>query len=158
FKYKVGQEHLQLLKARLDERHQRQENLQAQLAEKELELQLLKQQLAEIEQDPNTQTLAERQEELVKQRTAWVSDMMACKDRLTYSVCLRRSEEDKEFFVEMDKTLDRFLPIHWREVALKAEFANLRDAREKVEACEMEHGCVKRELESLTGDCRLPLR
>ncbi|KAH0386453.1 hypothetical protein KCU92_g2615, partial [Aureobasidium melanogenum] len=61
-----GQEYLQLLKARLDERHQRQENLQAQLAEKELELQLLKQQLAEIEQDPNTQTLAERQEELVK--------------------------------------------------------------------------------------------
>ncbi|KAH0139947.1 hypothetical protein KCU67_g15010, partial [Aureobasidium melanogenum] len=54
FKYKVGQEHLQLLKARLDERHQRQENLQAQLAQKELELKLLKQQLAEIEADPNT--------------------------------------------------------------------------------------------------------
>ncbi|KAG9552358.1 hypothetical protein KCU71_g13855, partial [Aureobasidium melanogenum] len=64
-----GQEHLQLLKARLDERHQRQENLQAQLAQKELELKLLKQQLAEIEADPNTQTLTERLEKLVKERT-----------------------------------------------------------------------------------------
>lgn len=126
--------------------------------EKELEPTLLKQQLADIENDPNTQTLAARQEELVKDRTAWVADMVAWEKSLDHQFAFAHEEELKECLAEMTTKLERFGPIHWREVALKAEFKALGDARAKVEVCERKLESMKQELKDLTGGCGLSLR
>ncbi|KAH0345582.1 hypothetical protein KCU81_g4318, partial [Aureobasidium melanogenum] len=149
-----GQKHLdEILKARHHERHQRRETLQAQMAEKELELKFLKQQLAEVENDPNTQTLAARQAELVKDRTAWLSDIIASNDRLECCDGLWLSEQDKKLLVEMNKTLDRFGQLRGRSVALQAQYMALRDAQLKVGFCKLAIETLKHQLKGLTEDC-----
>lgn len=116
------------------------------MAEKELELNLLEQQLAEIEADPNTQTLAVKQEELVKDRTAWLSDIIASNDRLECCDGLWLSEEDKKLLVEMNKTLDRFGQLRGRGVALQAQYMTLRDAKLKVGFCKLAIESLKHQL------------